>query len=117
MSVMPCVFAQHRLSSAPVSVLQVFSATPVQPNSRPSRTNRQSCALSSRKSGLRALTARSMALFHFTLAQQAAVSAAYRTALTGCFLLSGVVMTLAFILVLGLPEILLRSEIEETSAV
>jgi EmrB/QacA subfamily drug resistance transporter len=66
---------------------------------------------------VRALTARSMALFHFTLAQQAAVSAAYRTALTGCFLLSGVVMTLAFILVLGLPEILLRSEIEETSAV
>jgi hypothetical protein len=56
------------------------------------------------------------ALSHFTATQQAAVGTAYRTALTGCFLLSGVVMTLAFILVLGLPEILLRSEIDETSA-
>jgi hypothetical protein len=30
--------------------------------------------------------------------------------------LSGVVMTVAFLLVLGLPEITLRSEIEETVA-
>jgi hypothetical protein len=57
-----------------------------------------------------------MALIHITPAQQAAVSTAYRTALTGCFLLSGVIMTLAFLLVLGLPEITLRSEIDETSA-
>jgi EmrB/QacA subfamily drug resistance transporter len=63
-----------------------------------------------------ALTEHRMALFHFTPAQQAAVGTAYRTALTGCFLLSGVVMTMAFALVLGLPEITLRSEIEETSA-
>jgi EmrB/QacA subfamily drug resistance transporter len=59
---------------------------------------------------------RLQALSHFTAAQQAAVGTAYRTALTGCFLLSAVVMTLAFFLVLGLPEITLRSEIEETSA-
>jgi MFS family permease len=66
---------------------------------------------------VRALTEhRLQALSHFTAAQQAAVGTAYRTALTGCFLLSGVVMTLAFFLVLGLPEITLRSEIEETSA-
>jgi EmrB/QacA subfamily drug resistance transporter len=65
---------------------------------------------------MRALTAHRMALVQFTAAQQAAVGTAYRTALTGCFLLSGVVMTLAFVLVLGLPEITLRSEIEETSA-
>jgi hypothetical protein len=52
----------------------------------------------------------------FTTTQQQAVGAAYRTALTGCFLLSGVVMTLAFILVLGLPEITLRGEIGEATA-
>ena len=52
----PCAFAQQALSSAPVCVLQVFSATPVQPNSRPRRITRQSCALSSRNSGLRAET-------------------------------------------------------------
>ena len=34
----------------------------------------------------------------------------------GKFGLSGAVMTIAFILVLGLPEITLRGEIEETSA-
>ncbi len=63
-----------------------------------------------------ALTARGMqALSGFTPAQQAQVGSAYRTALTGCFLLSGVVMTAAFILVLGLPELTLRSEIEEAS--
>jgi EmrB/QacA subfamily drug resistance transporter len=65
---------------------------------------------------LRALTEhRAQTLSHFTPLQHAAVDAAYRTALTGCFLLSGVVMTVAFVLVLGLPERTLRSEIEETS--
>jgi hypothetical protein len=59
---------------------------------------------------------RMQAMAHFTSAQQAAVGMAYRTALTGCFLLSGVVMTLAFILVLGLPEITLRGEIGEATA-
>jgi hypothetical protein len=44
--------------------------------------------------------------------QQAAVGDAYRTALTGCFLLSGSMMSAAFLLVLGLPEITLRSRIE-----
>ena len=52
------------------------------------------------------------ALANFTPAQHAAVSAAYRSALTGCFLLSALVMTVAFILVQGLPERTLRSEIE-----
>lgn len=56
------------------------------------------------------------AMAQFTPAQTAAVGAAYRTALTGCFLLSGVVMTVAFLLVLGLPEITLRGEIEEATA-
>jgi EmrB/QacA subfamily drug resistance transporter len=56
------------------------------------------------------------ALAHLTLSQQAGISTAYRTALTGCFLLSGVVMTVAFVLVLGLPERTLRSEIEEAPA-
>jgi hypothetical protein len=66
---------------------------------------------------VRALTEHRMqAMAHFTGAQQAAVGTAYRTALTGCFLLSGVVMTVAFVLVLGLPEITLRSQIEETPA-
>jgi hypothetical protein len=53
------------------------------------------------------------ALAHLTSAQQLAVSDAYRTALTGCFLLSGVVMTLALLLVLGLPEQTLRDGIED----
>src|SRR3954463_15394197 len=57
--------------------------------------------------------ARRGGLAHLTPAQQAGISAAYRTALTGCFLLSGAVMTTAFILVLGLPERTLRSEIED----
>lgn len=56
------------------------------------------------------------ALSQLTPVQQAGISTAYRTALTGCFLLSAVVMTAAFILVLGLPERMLRSEIEETPA-
>jgi EmrB/QacA subfamily drug resistance transporter len=54
-------------------------------------------------------------LSQLTPAQQAGISEAYRTALTGCFLLSAVVMTAALILVLGLPELMLRSEIEEAS--
>ncbi len=66
---------------------------------------------------LHAVTAHRMqALAHLPPAQQGAIADAYRTALTGCFLLSGVVMTVAFVLVLGLPEILLRSEIEEAPA-
>ncbi|WP_428486752.1 DHA2 family efflux MFS transporter permease subunit [Rhodopila sp.] len=65
---------------------------------------------------LAALNAHGMqALSRLSSVQQAAVSVAYRTALMGCFLLSGVMMTAAFILVLGLPERTLRSEIEETS--
>ncbi len=56
------------------------------------------------------------ALSQLTPMQQAGISTAYRTALTGCFLLSAVVMTAAFILVLGLPELTLRSEIEERPA-
>jgi EmrB/QacA subfamily drug resistance transporter len=51
------------------------------------------------------------ALSAITPAQQAAISSAYRVALTGSFLLSGVVMTAAFILVLGLPAMVLRSRI------
>ena len=45
--------------------------------------------------------------------QQAGIADAYRSALTGCFLLSGLVMTIAVVLVLGLPELTLRSNIEE----
>jgi hypothetical protein len=51
-----------------------------------------------------------------THAQQAGISAAYHTALTGSFLLSAVVMTMAFLLVVGLPEIRLRNQIEEVPA-
>jgi hypothetical protein len=59
-----------------------------------------------------ALTARGTeALAHFTPAQLAAVGSAYRAALTGCFSLSGVVMTSAFVLVLGLKEQALRDGI------
>ena len=49
-------------------------------------------------------------------AQQAGISAAYRTALAGSFLLSGAVMSLAFLLVLGLPELTLRSGLEDAAA-
>lgn len=56
------------------------------------------------------------ALSGLTAAQQAGISGAYRTALTGSFLLSGVVMSLAFILVLGLPELVLRNAIDEAVA-
>lgn len=54
-------------------------------------------------------------LSQLTPVQQAGVSTAYRTALAGCFLLSAVVMTAALLLVLGLPELKLRNEIEESS--
>jgi hypothetical protein len=59
-----------------------------------------------------ALTARgTQALAEFSPAQLAAIGGAYRSALTGCFLLSGVVMTSAFVLVLGLKEQALRDGI------
>ena len=45
-----------------------------------------------------------------------AISAAYRAALTGCFGLSGLVMIGACVLVLGLPERTLRSNIGEPPA-
>ena len=48
-----------------------------------------------------------------TSAEQGAVALAYRTALTGSFLLSGAVMTLAFVVTLGMPERTLRSGIED----
>ena len=51
-----------------------------------------------------------------TQAQQAGISTAYRTALTGSFLLSAAVMTTAFLLVVGLPEIRLRNQIAEVPA-
>jgi hypothetical protein len=53
------------------------------------------------------------ALGQLNLAQRGAVSGAYRTALTGSFMLSGIVMTGAFLLVLGLPEITLRTRIDD----
>jgi EmrB/QacA subfamily drug resistance transporter len=49
-----------------------------------------------------------------TATQQDAIGDAYRAALTGSFLLSGVVMTIACLLVLGMQEIRLRSTIEDT---
>jgi hypothetical protein len=61
-----------------------------------------------------ALTSRGTeALASLTPAQLAAVSAAYRTALTGCFLLSGAMMTTAFVLVLGLKEVALRDRVDD----
>jgi EmrB/QacA subfamily drug resistance transporter len=57
------------------------------------------------------------ALAALNTVQQAAVGDAYRSALTGCFLLSGVVMSGAFLLVWGLPEIMLRSGVDETGMV
>ncbi len=66
---------------------------------------------------LTALTAHGIqAMAQLTPDAQAGISNAYRVALTGCFLLSGVVMTIAFILVLGLPEQKLRSEIGDVPA-
>jgi MFS family permease len=72
-------------------------------------------ALAFAAAGLRAPTAagsRMQMLSQMTPDQGAMVAGAYRTALTGCFLMSGVVMTLALLLVLGLPEITLRGDIE-----
>ncbi len=62
---------------------------------------------------VRALAEHGTATSGLAPAQLAAIGDAYRTALTGCFLLSGLVMTAAFVLVLGLPEIMLRSGIDE----
>jgi EmrB/QacA subfamily drug resistance transporter len=56
------------------------------------------------------------AMSELTPAQQAGISGAYRTALTGSFLLSAVVMTAAFLLVVGLPELRLRNQIEGAPA-
>ncbi len=64
---------------------------------------------------VQALTARgTAALAEFSPAQLAALGGAYRFALTGCFLLSGVVMTSAFVLVLGLKEQALRDGLGDT---
>ncbi|MGG5817936.1 DHA2 family efflux MFS transporter permease subunit [Falsiroseomonas sp. HW251] len=52
------------------------------------------------------------AIAALTPAQHAVVGDAYRTALTGCFTLSGVVMSAAFLLVMGLPEQTLRARIK-----
>ncbi len=52
------------------------------------------------------------ALAGMSAIEQTAIGSAYRVALTGCFLLSGVVMSAAFVLVWGLPELRLRSGIE-----
>jgi EmrB/QacA subfamily drug resistance transporter len=53
------------------------------------------------------------ALAALTQEQHAMLSEAYRTALTGCFTLSGLVMSAAFLLVLGLPEQKLRGTVEQ----
>ncbi|MBE9604634.1 MFS transporter [Acetobacteraceae bacterium H6797] len=53
------------------------------------------------------------ALSAFTPDQQEAVASAYRQALTGNFLLSAIIMSLAFILVLPLPSVTLRDKIED----
>lgn len=50
-------------------------------------------------------------LEHVTPAQQMMVADVYRSALAGCFLLSAVVMVVAFILARGLPDLVLRDEI------
>ena len=56
------------------------------------------------------------ALSSLSPVQHAMLAEAYRTALTGCFALSGAVMTAAFLLVIGLPEQKLRSTVEEGAA-
>ena len=53
------------------------------------------------------------ALAGFTPIQQAMVADVYRAALTGCFLTSGVVMTIALVLVRGMPDGLLRDSIAQ----
>ncbi len=55
------------------------------------------------------------ALGHLTISQQAIMANAYRTALVGSFTLSGIVMAAAFLLVLGLPEIQLRTQIPDAA--
>jgi EmrB/QacA subfamily drug resistance transporter len=63
---------------------------------------------------LPAITAHGMhALTTLTPAQQTAIAQTYRGALSGSFLLSSFVMIVAFILLLGLPEIKLRQQIED----
>lgn len=58
------------------------------------------------------LTSRGVeALATLTAVQQTMVADVYRAALTGCFLLSTVVMSVAFVLVLGMPDRLLRGSI------
>ncbi|HEY8613872.1 MAG TPA: MFS transporter [Roseomonas sp.] len=56
------------------------------------------------------------ALTALTPEQHAQLAEAYRTALTGCFTVSGVVMTAAFLLVVGLPEQTLRGAVDERPA-
>ena len=46
-------------------------------------------------------------------AQHAAIAQAYRAALTGSFSVCAVVMAMAFVLVLGLPDVRLRAQIED----
>jgi EmrB/QacA subfamily drug resistance transporter len=78
--------------------------------------SRLSVALTAAPGGLdlHALVEHGMrALAELSAVQQGAVTNAYRTALTGCFMLSGLVMTAAFLLVIGLPEIMLRDQIED----
>jgi EmrB/QacA subfamily drug resistance transporter len=62
---------------------------------------------------LQALTSHGMkALAGLSAAQQYAIAHDYRSALTGSFLLCSCVMVVAFFLVLGMPEIQLRKQIE-----
>lgn len=63
---------------------------------------------------LKALTENGIrALERFSPTQQEAVAAAYRGALTGSFLMSGLMMAAAFLLVLPLPSVTLRDRIED----
>jgi MFS family permease len=62
---------------------------------------------------LQALTSHGMrALASLSSAQQYAIANDYRSALTGSFLLCSCVMVVAFVLVVGLPEIQLRKQID-----
>jgi len=63
-----------------------------------------------------AMTRGTQALAALTPEQHAQLAEVYRTALTGCFTLSGVVMSLAFLLVTGLPAQTLRASMEEKPA-
>jgi EmrB/QacA subfamily drug resistance transporter len=53
------------------------------------------------------------AIANLTPEQHELLAGVYRHALTGCFTLSAVVMTAAFLLVIGLPEQVLRDRLEE----